>query len=313
VILTLAIVVWSAASLCALADSPPQRIEEGFSHDRINRALWTIERVGARVDPGGGQLKIIVPKGPQGRPPAGLKARFRIEGDFDARAQYRIGSWRKPKKQGINLEIVVEGPDGAASVIRTNHAKVGSGCSFWYGPSDSKRPGAWKQVATNDTSGWLRLKRSGGELQFFASGPGPANFRQLGAIDYGTAPINSVCFQVSVPETESPVEAAFGKIEIEAERVIEPSAPAGSMFGPRSWLSMGVVLIIAAGLGMWVWRRFRHPLSGPVRGAKAGRRAHAIRGLLCLAFFILSSSVISWSESVPCSARLLLIGLVTLD
>ncbi|MGO8752791.1 MAG: hypothetical protein ACLQNE_43165, partial [Thermoguttaceae bacterium] len=157
----LAILVCSVAPIGALADPKPQRIEEAFSHDQVARVLWMTERAGARVDPGGGQLTIVVPKGPQGRPPAGLQSRFHIEGDFDARAQYRIGSWRKPKKQWINLDIVVEGPDGAASVIRTNHAELGSGNSFWYGPADSKRQGAWKQVATNETSGWLRLKRSG--------------------------------------------------------------------------------------------------------------------------------------------------------
>ena len=218
------------------------------------------ERAGARVDPGGGQLTIIVPKGLQGRPPAGLKARFRIEGDFDARAQYRIGSWRRPKRQSINVEIYVEGPDGAASVMRTNHAQAGSGNSFWYGPADSKRQGAWKQVATNETSGWLRLKRLGGELQFFVSGPGAANFRPLGAVDFGTAPITNVSFRVSVPETESAVQVAFGKIEIEAQRVVEPPRAAGSMFGTRAWLGGGVVLVVATGLGAWVWRRTKRPL-----------------------------------------------------
>ncbi|MGO8751945.1 MAG: hypothetical protein ACLQNE_38875 [Thermoguttaceae bacterium] len=268
----LVILVCSVAPTGAVADPQPQRIEEAFSHDQIDRTLWMTERLGARVDPGGGQLKIIVPKGPPGRPPAGLKSKFRMEGDFDARAEYRIASWRRPKKQSINVEIVVEGPGGAASVIRTNHAEVGSGNSFWYGPADSKRQGAWKQVSTKDTSGWLRLKRSGGELQFFVSGPGAANFRQLGAVDYGTAPITSLSFRVSVPETESAVQVAFGKIEIEADRVVGPPRPAGSIFGPRAWLGGGVALVVAAALGAWFWRRTIRPPSGAAGGDKVGRR-----------------------------------------
>ena len=80
-------------------------------------------------------------------------------------------------------------------------------------------------------------------------GPGTANFRPLGAVDFGTAPITNVSFRVSVPETESAVQVAFGKIEIEAQRVVEPPRPAGSMFGTRAWLGGGVALVVATGFG----------------------------------------------------------------
>jgi hypothetical protein len=245
-----------AQPACAAADSPPQRIEETFSHDRFDKALWVAEQVGARVDPAGGLLRIVVPKGPPGRPPVGLKARFSIEGDFDARAGYIIGSWSKPKKEWINLQIVVEGPDGVATVIRTNHAQVGSGYSLWYGPPpDSKRSGAWKFLASSDTSGTLRLKRTGERLHFLFCGPAAADFRELGAIDYGTAPITALKFWLVVPETGWPVEVAFPWIEIEAERLIGLPAPSGSTLGRRVWLGTGALLLVAGGLGAWAWRR----------------------------------------------------------
>lgn len=262
----------SIAAPAGAADSQPRRIEEAFANDRFDRFLWKTDQIGARVDPVGGQLTILVPPGGEGRPPVGLKSRFTIEGDFDVRAPYRIGSWNMPKKHWINLSIVVSGPDGVATVIRTNHSQVGSGYSYWYGPADKERKGDWKQEPSKDSGGWLRLKRSGDEIQFFSSGPGEPNFHQFGAIDFGTAPITSLMFQLSVPEMPTPVTVAFGKIEIEAERVIEPPRPADSRLGLRFWLGAGVVLLVAGGLGAWAWRRARNPAGSPVSSGRPGRR-----------------------------------------
>ena len=215
---------------------------------------------------------ILVPRGGDRRPPVGFKSRFTIEGDFDVRVPYRIGSWSTPKKHWINLSIVVSGPDGVATVIRTNHSQVGSGYSLWHGPADKERKGAWKQEPSKDSSGWLRLKRTGGELEFFYSGLGEPSFRQLGAIDFGIAPITSLAFQLSVPEMATSVAVSFGKIEIEAERVIEPPRPGDSKFWPRFWLATCAVLAVAGGLGAWFWQRARNPAARPARSGKAGRR-----------------------------------------
>jgi hypothetical protein len=256
-----------AQPACAAADSPPQRIEEAFSHNRFDKALWTALQVGAQVEPRGGQLKVLVPKGPPGRPPLGLKARFRIEGDFDAQAAFTITSWQKPKKDWINVEIFVEGPDGSAAVIRNNNARGRSGYCLWYGPPPhSDHPGAYAQVAADDRSGTLRLKRSGEQLEFFFAGPGSAGFRQLGAVDFGTAPIATCIFRVTVPETESPVDVAFGKIEIEAERLIGLPVAPGSALGRRAWLGTGALLLVAGGLGAWAWRRAKRREGSRDRG-----------------------------------------------
>jgi hypothetical protein len=239
----------------AVAAAQPQRITEAFQRDTFDKTLWTIERLGAKVDATGGQLKIAVPKGPAGRPPVGLQSRFRIEGDFDIRAGYAITAWPMPKKEWINVTIFIEGADGAAAVFRTNHSKVGSGYALWHEAADKTRPGAWKQVATKDTKGTLRLKRSGDQLRFLFGGPAESAPRELGAISYGTSSITALRFQVIVPETLAPVEVAFGTIEIEAERLIGPKAPAGSMFGRRAWLGIGATVAVAAALAAFLWLR----------------------------------------------------------
>ncbi len=252
------------------AAGDPQRIVETFQRDSYDKALWAIERLGATVDPAGGQLKISVPKGPAGRPPVGLLGRFRIEGDFDIRAGYAITSWPMPKKEWINLTICIEGADGAAVVMRSNHSKEGSGYALWHEAADKTRPGAWKQIATKDTRGTLRLKRSGDQLQFLVAGPAETTSRELGAITYGTSPITALTFQVVVTETQAPVEVAIGKIEIEAERLIGPQAPAGSMFGRRAWLGIGATLAGVAALAAWFWLRVGRSRRGLPQSGKAG-------------------------------------------
>jgi hypothetical protein len=251
----------------AVAAGQTQKVEESFARDAYDKNLWAVERIGAKVDPTRAQLKIEIPKGPAGRPPLGLRARFRIEGDFDIRAGYAINAWPMPKKEWINLEVYIESADGPAAVIRTNHAKEGSGYTLWHEPADKKNSGAWKQIATKDIKGTLRLKRSGERLQFFVGGPAGDALRELGTISYGTSPVSALMFRVVVPETLTPVDVAFGKIEIEAERLIGPPGPAKWMFGRRAWMGAGAAVAGTLVIAVWLGLRSRRskrgmPLSG---------------------------------------------------
>lgn len=223
------------------ADAQKALIREDFDQNRLDPANWSVERVGAQVDPGDGALRLVIPEGPQGRAPFGLQGLFRIEGDFGIQADYAIGTMPTPKNDWLNMEIFVEGAAGAAAVIRTNHAKEGSGYSLWYEAAGPKPAGAWKQVKTTDRSGTLRLERTGEELRFMVAGAGEKTFRELGRVGYGAGSITAVWFRVIVPETTLATDVAFDNIAIEADAIIGPPDPADSMFGPGALFAAALV------------------------------------------------------------------------
>jgi hypothetical protein len=235
-------------ALCGLsaayaADSPTSRLAEDFSRDEYDRDLWAIHSADAQVDVVDQQLWIQVPAGGAARPAHGIQSLAQIEGDFTLRADYSIASWPTPDKDWINVEIFIEGADGSASVMRTNHSQEGSGYALWCEPRQGD--GAWKQVPTGDLKGTLSLQRKGDQLLFRVAGPADATPRDLGAVAFGTEPLTGVYFRLVVPETDSPVEVGFDNIAIEADRLIEPPRPSESSVRRRLWLGALLPLLLA--------------------------------------------------------------------
>ncbi len=227
--------------------------------------------MGARSEAAGGRFEITIPAGPPGRPPFGLQGRFKVEGDFEIRAGYAATSLPMPKKDWVNVEIFVEGPNGAAAVIRTNHSKEGVGYSMWSEPPRSeKRPGVWKQVPTKDQKGVLCLQRAGATLRFLAGGGDGGALRELGTFAYGTGPVEKVTFRVVVPETASPANVAWDKIVIEADKITEAPRPALSMFGRRAWMFLAF-LACAGGGGFWYWKLRKKKPAAPPSKPKTAR------------------------------------------
>jgi hypothetical protein len=254
-VILLGVIVGLACPRSVPAESSRPRIEEDFGDGTFDKVLWALERVGARADPVNQRLRILVPPGPGGRSPVAMQAQFRIEGDFAIRADYAIASLRKPEKEWINIEIFIEGSDGRAAVIRSNHAKEGSGYSLWYEPASAqKADGAWKQVAAEDASGSLCLERTADRLRFQIAGPADQELRELGSVAFGKEAITGLAFRVVVPETRFPVEVSFDSIRVEADRLVEPPRPSGSMFGRAAWFWAIVLLLIAGAAAVWYWK-----------------------------------------------------------
>ena len=146
---------------------------------------------------------------------------------------YAANSLPMPKKDWVNVAIFIEGPSGVAAVMRTNHSKEGAGYSMWSEPPRSeKRPGVWKQVPTTDQKGVLCLQRTGATLRFLVGSGADGALRELGTVEYGAGSVENIEFRVVVPETASPVEVAWDKTVIEADKIIGAPKPALSMFGP---------------------------------------------------------------------------------
>ncbi len=236
--------------------SKKPRIEEDFE-GAYDTALWMVDWMEGSVDPTGDQLRMLIPPGPEGRAPAALEAAFRVEGDFDIRCDYALIAFPSPAREWLNAEIFVEGPDGAAAVIRTDHSQEGSGYTMWFEPAPEREAdGTWKQVATSDQLGKLRLERTGDQLDFQVAGPGEVDFRTLGTVPFGTGPITKLAFRVVAPELNAPVEVLFDNIQIKADRLIEPPRPNGSRWGLLG-RSVAIFVLLAGAAGIWylLWRR----------------------------------------------------------
>ena len=245
------------AGVAAAQERP--RIEERFDGGTFNRQRWSIDPrnpPGVRFDLGQDNLRILIPPGPAGRNAASMQTRqLRIEGDFDLRMDYRLLTFPQPKKEWTNVEIFIEGPDGKAAVIRANHSQRGSGTSGWFQPAAGrKEPGYWRQIATSDTRGTLRLERAGKTLRYQRCVNESGVFEELGTIEFGSAELFNVEFRVTAPATNALVEVELDNIVLEADRLIGPPTPARLLFGPASLVSVIVVLLASGGLCLYYWR-----------------------------------------------------------
>lgn len=248
-------------SAACLADEPNRQVVADFEGNTYDRELWSIHRAGARVDPADGRLGVYIPPGPAGRGPVGIESRVRLEGDFTIRGAYRIGAMPMPAQDWINIEIFVEGPDGVATVMRTNHSKEGSGYSLWFEPpATSQAKGAWSQTESQDSLGELILSRKGEALSFAAANGAGSQRYELGTIPFGKQAITRVFFRVVVPETKSPVDVAWDDLQLSADRLIEPPRPSKSLFGRQGWLLFLIITLAGAGAvaaALWQRRQMR--------------------------------------------------------
>ncbi|WP_145368733.1 hypothetical protein [Maioricimonas rarisocia] len=188
-----------------------------------------------------------------------MKSRFRLEGDFDIRAEFSIESLPMPRDGWINVELFIDGPGGPASVMRTNHSTEGAGFSCWWEPPAKGVPGVWTHVGSESKRATLQLKRERDLLTFHILNPGKMldssqetpDQIQLSSVKYGTLPIDRVELRVAVPETETRGNVAFHNVSIDADEIPESMA-AGSPIGPGAsyrmlllGVSVGVLLFAA--------------------------------------------------------------------
>jgi hypothetical protein len=275
------LVLFVAVATVHAQDGELTEIRENFDGARWSRHWWSIDQHsprGVKVDLSGNALHFVVPPGPAGRPPAAMKGRFFLEGDFDVRVDYAAKSLPQPKSEWINIQVFIDGAGGPAAVIRTNNSTAGSGYSLWWEPHREGAKGGWAHEPTESLKGTLRLTRVGETLRFWYAenvvpslrdgdptdavatladtDPADEGFVEIGSAKYGADAITSVELWVSVPELPSPVDVTFDNLVVSADRIRDPSVPAPSAVGPR-----GAYRLIAAGcagvLAIAAWLTWR--------------------------------------------------------
>jgi hypothetical protein len=245
---------------CALGqESAPTEIKEAFDGRDYDRMRWSLNNTSVaitKVDFSKKTIRLVIPPAQDKRPLMGIDSRFGLEGDFDISVDYLIHSLPRPAKEWVNLSIFIIGPDGMAAMIRTNNSASGEGYSIWFQPWEgSKAKGIAKNEPTQDKAGTLRLARIGKQLWFYASARGQPH-KEIGNVEFGDRPIDTVGFQVFAPALKSAIDIEYDNIAIRADRFTK------LVYVPRSensyvfWALAGLAAVAVIFL-LWWWI-FRH-------------------------------------------------------
>jgi hypothetical protein len=258
----LAVVALIDAGQCARGQAgAPSEVNETFAGGDFDRMRWTLKNVSVvltKVDFSKGAMRLVVPPGPDKREIMGLDSRFGFEGDFDISVDYSIRSLPRPQKEWTNLSIFIMGPDGMAAMTRTNNSNSGEGYSMWFQPWEgSKAKGSAKNEPTQDKAGTLRLARLGKQLRYYAAARGKPQ-KEIGTVDFGDQPIETVGFQILAPALKSPIDVEYDNISIKADRFTKLVFVPPSGNGILLWFLSGLAVITLAGLiWWWIFRRGR--------------------------------------------------------
>ncbi len=242
-------------------ESAPTEVNETFDGREFDRMRWTLNNTSVavtKVDFSKRTMRLVVPPGPDKRPLMGLDSRFGLEGDFDISVDYSVRSLPRPDKEWVNLSIFIMGPDGMAAVTRTNNSQSGEGYSLWFQPWEgSKAKGTANNVPTKDKAGTLRLTRLGKQLRYYASTRGQPQ-QEIGTVEFGDRPIDTVGFQVLAPALKAPIDFEYDNISVKADRFTKLVYVPPSGNGNLLWILAGLAVVaLAFLLWWWIFRRAR--------------------------------------------------------
>lgn len=148
-----------AFSASALADG---LLLDDFNDNTINPAWWnaqtlagpTVQEVNSRVEvfvPGGSSASFFA---------AGLQSAYRLTGDFDVQVDYALLSW--PQHNGVRVGLTVSPVTGSGGGVERVSRQSGEYDGAEDYCTDFGGQGLW--TVTGDTSGTLRLQRTGGTI-----------------------------------------------------------------------------------------------------------------------------------------------------
>jgi hypothetical protein len=229
-------------------------LRDDFSQKTLNPAHWSRLTLADAVQVKDGQLHLVIPRGPDGRPPVGVQSRFQIDGDFDVRVDYGLVSVPAIKTGDIRVHLSVHGPGIAGAMAHFiqpwgPHQQV-----FWrWRDKERGLSDVWIASRTTERSGSMRLHRLGEDLIGYVAGPG-GEFRELGRTSFGNGSITSFMLSAAFPATDGNLEITYDNVEIQADRITLLTP--GSRH--RRWLwPAGIALSVAVAAAAWYWRFHR--------------------------------------------------------
>ena len=234
-----------------------EKLNVDFQSDKVDRSLFSPDVKDSkgqwRVTSANG-LVAAIPKGTAERPPIKYVSRFDLEGDFEIIAEYRIVNLPTPhvppgKDLGAasnNVELVVSGPGGWATVNRRN---TGTGEVWGYFAQIGNRESRSKGSPGKGKAGCLAVRRQGDRL-IFLRGEEASRLEELGTIDFFREPISEVSLQINAWNSTDAVDVGFPRVQISADRIIRRDGEADSSV--FAWLRVVGLVVTAVGLAIGV-------------------------------------------------------------
>ncbi|QDU09850.1 DUF1583 domain-containing protein [Gimesia aquarii] len=182
-----------------------------------------------------GTVRLILPtnKGVLMKKPAkanipviGFGTRFRIHGDFEISASYKIPSWTQPKKgygQGPSIYIrLSDEPETSALIGRLQRPKEGHVYSTSLSRTvDEKRKYDVKLYNTKFNSGVLRLTRNDKTISFSIKEEQNNEFIKLREVEFSDANVDLIRIGLQQSDTETPVQVIWETLDVKAESLLD--------------------------------------------------------------------------------------------
>jgi|GEM_PF-2738086 len=253
-------------------------VSENFDGNSFDRTVWQM----ARPAPEDGTVEIkddamvfTLPQADKPRPQIRTTAKFAFTGNFEAMIDYSLLTpLPEPDKEYVNVELVVYGEEFDSHLSRVNHHGSGNGVVAYFSPKLESLKSHWTIAPTAVERGTLKVQRTGGSLEFLHRPESSDNFDVLGKVECGTKPIDGMCIAVTVATpTKTAFEVAIDNIAV---RTIHDDVPLMKRTDVRIAAGAAVLLLIA-GLGIWIARRPRKKPSGkskPVANSAAATAAN---------------------------------------
>jgi hypothetical protein len=192
--------------------------------------------------------------------PVGLVTRFGVRGDFDIAMAFDLLRVDRPPSghgAGVSIWITMVSPTQEAATIarqvRTNGEQV------WLSnrastPVGEKRRYHGGTVATQATSGQLRLVRKGSILSFLIAQGESDDFRKVYESELGTADLDTVRFAADNGGSPTAVDVRIRLLRIRADDL--PQVPKKVLAQPARWpiwLAVALAVLAFAAAGLWLW------------------------------------------------------------
>jgi hypothetical protein len=234
-------------------------------------------------------LRITLPAGwPKQRPMVGVNTDLPVQGNFEITVSYEI--LREPDHaDGVNpamklwlMGVVNNHQDNPAVVGRIIHKSGEPRYTMWqtlWDRQDQQNHTRGEQVPTRAKSGRLRLVRTGTMLRYYAAEGADGEFQLLQEFPFTDEDLKGVRILCSTGDRDASLDVRVTDLRVRAGSALDTLPPPEAS---QAWVygvaGAGVLLFVAlaAGLGLWVYRR-RAPASAAPAAVKAEEARLALR------------------------------------
>jgi hypothetical protein len=202
------------------------------------------------------------------RPPVALVPRFGIRGDFQITMAFELLRVDKPNAgdgAGVSIYVTMASHTreaaSIAQVVRPGGDKLV--VAHWATtPPGGQRAHRGDGIATEASSGQLRLVRRGAILTYLVAPADSTTFREVYQTEFGSADIDMVRFAADSGGATSLVDVRIRGVSVRADELAPARPPAEPIRWPL-WLAGGLTVLLLAAGGFWL--RSRSLRAAPLR------------------------------------------------